>query len=315
MSAGEVRCRHAAGWYTPDSLPAEFRAFDTPIEGLGAGSVTKLGLLDLALAPSAGATRIVRQSLHGPLYILRPIYTDPGRPDMAFIYTLQMGDGLVQGDRNRIELDCAPGSAVHVTTQAATKLYRMDDNFATQMVNLRAGDGAYVEYLPDPVIPFRGARFYQRLRFTVASTATVVLGEILLPGRVAQGEVHAYTLYYSDTEIGGLDGTPFVVDRTKLAPVSASPRSPGRLGPYDVLATLYVVTRKVPARHLSDCLYRCLSSLTSVQIGVSELSNGCGVIVRMLGSNSPEVRAAFHVAWNEARLLLIGVPAPDLRKS
>jgi urease accessory protein len=302
-------------WYSPDELPAEFRAFDTPVEGLPAGSVTKLGLLDLDLAPSEGATRIVRQSLHGPLYILRPIYTDPGRPDMAFIYALQMGDGLVQGDRYRIDLDCAPGSAVHFTTQAATKLYRMHDNFATQIVDLRAGDGAYVEYLPDPIIPFRDARFYQRTRLKLAATASVILGEILLPGRVAYGEVHAYTLYCADTEVSGLDGTPLVIDRVKLAPTAVSPRSPGLLGPYDVLATLYIVTRKVPARELSDCLHRRLAAQTSVQAGVSELPNGCGVAVRMLGASSPEVRAAFHLAWNEARLRLIGVPAPDLRKS
>src|SRR5262245_59821069 len=234
---------------------------------------------------------------------------------MAFIYALQMGDGLVQGDRSRVALDCAPGSAVHVTTQAATKLYRMDDNFATQIVDLRAGDGAYVEYLPDSIIPFRGARFYQRTRVMVATTANVVFGEILLPGRVAYGEVHAYTLYCADTAVSGLDGTPLVVGRVRPAPGARSPRSPGRLGPHDVLATLYVVSREVPARELSDCLHRRLAAETSVLAGVSELPNECGVAVRMLGASSPEVRAAFRLAWNEARLLLIGVPAPDLRKS
>lgn len=314
MSTGEPGPHHDAGWYTPDDLPCEFRAFDTPVKGLGAGNITKLGLLDLDFAPSAGATRIIRQSLHGPLYILRPIYTDPRRPDMAFIYMLQMGDGPVQGDRYRIELNCAPNSAVHITTQAATKLYRMDDNFATQVVNLRVGDGAYVEYLPDPVIPFRDTRFYQRLCLTVAPTATIVLGEILFPGRVAHGEAHAYTLYYADTEVSASDGALLFTDRIAFAPAVASPQSPGRLGPYDVLATLYIVTRQLPARELADCLRRSLATQTSVLAGVSELPNVCGVAVRMLGSSSSEVRAAFHLAWNEARLLLIGAPAPDLRK-
>lgn len=314
MSAAESRLHDDPKWYTPDDLPAEFQVFDTSIEGLSAGSTTKLGLLDLTFAPSAGATRIVRQSLHGPLYLFRPIYVDPRRPDMAFIYLLQMGDGLVQGDRYRIELDCAPGAAVHVTTQAATKLYRMDDNFATQIINLRVGDGAYIEYLPDPVIPFRDARFYQRIRLIVAHTASVIFGEILLPGRVAYGEAHAYTLYYADTEVSGLDGTSLFADRIKLAPPMASPQSPGRLGHYEVLATLYIVTRQIPARHLSDGLHRALATQAAVLAGVSELPNACGVVVRLLGSSSQEVRAAFHLAWNEARLLLLGVPAPNLRK-
>lgn len=314
MSAHAVELHHDPRRHTPDDLPVEIQALDTPVEGLGAGSVTKLGLLDLAFAPSAGATRIVRQSLHGPLYMLRPIYVDPQRRDMAFIYALQMGDGLVQGDRYHIALDCAHGSAVHFTTQAATKLYRMSDNFAAQLVDLRVDDGAYLEYLPDPVIPFRGARFYQRLRLAVAPTASVILGEILLPGRVACGEVHAYTLYYADTEVSRLDGTPLVFDRVKLTPPDASPRSPGRLGPYDVLATLLIVTRQAPTRQLADCLHRCLDSHVSVLAGVSELPNASGVAVRLLGAHAPEVRSAFHVAWNEARLQVIGVPAPDRRK-
>lgn len=75
------------------------------------------------------------------------------------------------------------------------------------------------------------------------------------------------------------------------------------------------MTRQLPARHLSDCLYHFLATQTSVLAGVSELPSECGVAVRMLGSSAPEVRAIFHLAWNEARLLLIGVPAPDLRKS
>jgi urease accessory protein len=314
MNAVEPALRGDPAWYTPADLPAEFRAFDTPVAGLDAGSVTKLGLLDLEFAPVAGVTRIVRQSLRGLLYHFRPIYVDPGRPDMAFIYALQMGDGMVQGDRYRLDLDCAPGSAMHFTTQAATKLYRMERNFASQLVNLRAGDGAFVEYLPDPVIPFRDARFYQRVNLTVAPTASVILGEMLLPGRVAHGESHAYTLYRTDLEACSTDGTLLFADRTMLDPCLASPRSPGRLGPYHVLATLYLVTGRVPVRDLADGLWRCLAECDSVLAGVSELPNGCGVVVRLLGATSLAVKQSFHLAWNQARLLLFGVPAPDLRK-
>jgi urease accessory protein len=123
-------------WYTPPNLPPAVQAFDTPVAHLGVGGAGKVGLLDLALAPVAGATRIVRQFQQMPLYLFHPIYTDRGRPDMAFLYLLQGGDGLLQGDRYRLDLACAPGAAVHVTTQAATKIYRMEDNFASQIINL-----------------------------------------------------------------------------------------------------------------------------------------------------------------------------------
>jgi urease accessory protein len=301
-------------WYTPPNLPPEVRAFDTPVAHLGVGGAGKVGVLDLTLAPVAGATRIVRQYQQMPLYHFYPIYIDRGRPDMAFLYLLQAGDGLLQGDRYRLDLACAPGAAVHVTTQAATKIYRMEDNFASQIINLSVGAGAFVEYLPDPVIPFRDSRFYQRLCLTLDPTASVILGETLLPGRVARGEAHAYTIYYTDLEVYTPEGVLLFADRIVLEPAAASPRSPGRLGPYDVLASLYVVTRQIPAPDLAAALHDGLAAQGAVLAGVSELPNGCGVAVRLLGPTSLEVKNAVHLAWNTARLMLIGVPAPDLRK-
>lgn len=314
MSKAPTRGRDDPCWYTPADLPAEIRVFDTPLPHLGVGSAGKVGVLDLGLAPIAGVTRVVRQFQKLPLYFFHPLYIDPGWPEMAFVYTLQSGEGIVQGDRYRLDLDCASGAAVHFTSQAAAKIYRMENNFATQIVNLTIGAGAFVEYLPDPVIPFQGARFYQCMLVTIDPEASLILGEILLPGRVARGEAHAYALFYADVEVRAPDGKLLFADRLKLAPGSASPRSLGLLGPYAVLATLYVVTRQLPAGILVDRLHRCLATRQDVLAGVSELPNGCGVVVRALGDTSATVAAAMRAAWNEARLALVGRPAPDLRK-
>lgn len=301
-------------WYTPADLPAAFQAFDTPVAHLGVGGSGKVGLLDLTLAPVAGVTRIVHQFQRLPLYLFHPIYTDPGRRDMAFLYLLQGGDGLLQGDRYRLDLDCAPGAAVHVTTQAATKVYRMESNFATQLVNITAGAGAFVEYLPDPVIPFRDARFYQRIQVTTDPTASVILGETLLPGRSAYGESHAYTLYYTDLAVSAPTGALLFADRIAFQPDVAMPRSPGRLGSYEMLATLYVVTRQIPPRDLAEAVRDALAAQPGTLYGVSELPNESGVVARLLGNSSSEVKSALHLAWTTARLLLIGVSAPNLRK-
>ncbi|HEU5330790.1 MAG: urease accessory protein UreD [Thermomicrobiales bacterium] len=301
-------------WYTPPDLPVPFQVFDTPVAHLGVGSAGKVGVLDLALAPVAGATRLVRHFQQMPLYLFHPIYIDPGRPDMAFLYLLQGGDGLLQGDRYRMDITCAPGAAVHITTQAASKLYRMADNFASQLINLRVGAGAYLEYLPDPVIPFRDARYYQRLGLTVDPTASVILGETLLPGRVARGEAHAYTLYYADLAASAPDGDLLFADRLVLDPAAMTPRSPGRLGSHDVLATLYVVTHQCPPAELVAALRDALAAQDAVLAGVSALPNDCGAVARLLGPTSLTVKNALHRAWRAARLLLIGVPPPDLRK-
>jgi urease accessory protein len=204
---------------------------------------------------------------------------------------------------------------VHVTTQSSTKVFTARDNFATQLVNLRVGAGAVLEYLPDPVVPFRGSRLFQRTSLTAAEDATVILGEILLPGRVAHDEAHAYDLCWAETEARDLDGTLLFADRMRLRPGHiGDPSSPGVLGGYDVVAGLYVVCSRMPPPDLVTLLREALAEVPDVLAGVSELPAGCGAGVRMLGHTSGAVQAAMHTVWNRARTSLVGAPAPDLRK-
>lgn len=80
------------------------------------------------------------------------------------------------------------------------------------------------------------------------------------------------------------------------------------------MAALYVITQQSPAGAVADRLHRCLATLPDVLAGVSELPNGCGVAVRALDHTSETVGATMRLAWNEARLALWDLLAPDLRK-
>jgi urease accessory protein len=315
MTTAVVR-RDDPAWYTPASLPAEIMGFDDGIRGgLLVGAPGKVGLLELMLAPSGGATRVQRQYQRAPLYIYRPIYLDPGRPDMAFVFVQQSGDGLVQGDRYRIDIHCGPGSAAHITTQAATNVFGARQNFATQLVHLHAAAGAVVEYLPDPLVPFRGARLFQRTRVTADRSATVILGETLLPGRVAHCEAHVYDVICCETELRSPAGTLQFADVLRLNPAGGEdPRSLGVLGGHDVVATLYVVTGQMEPSAIVSLLRETLAACPGVVAGASELPGDCGAVARVLGPTSKVVKGAMRNAWSAARVALVGVPAPDLRK-
>ena len=271
------------------------------------------GVLELSLARHGGATRIERHYQRAPLHVYRPIYLDENLPEMAFVYVQQFGDGFVDGDRCRIDVACGPDAAVHLTTQAATNLYRAERGVAGQVVNLDVASGGILEYLPDAVVPFRGSRFVQHTRLTVAPTATAIVGELLLPGRVARGELHEYELYRSETEARRPDGTLLFADVLCLSPgESEGVHSPGLLGVRQVVATLYVVTGKSAADLVA--VLREAPAGDGVLTGVSELPGACGASVRLLGHTSKDVRAALTASWQAARRWLLGVPVPDLRK-
>ncbi|MEU0288189.1 urease accessory protein UreD [Streptomyces sp. NPDC006147] len=309
-----VRDRLAPEYYEPVRLPPELSAFSAMPETLGPGSAAKVGILDLGYALRGDRTELVERYQKSPLEIMRPLYVDPELPGMAFTYVMATGGGIAQADRYRQDLRCGPGTQALFTTQAATKVYRMEQDYATQRVHLTADDGAYVEYLPDPLIPFAGARFHQSVVLTVDENATVVYGETVTAGRIARGERHEYTVLSNDLEIRRPDGTLLAVDTLRLRPDGpGGVTGPGVFAGYDHVASLFVVSGRRPADEIADTLHRALTE-RQVLHGASVLPDDCGAWVRILAREQPRAAAAVRTAWDAVRRLLIGHPAPDLRK-
>lgn len=312
MSATRLSPEH----YEPRPLPGEVAAYASVPEMLPAGAAGKVAILDLRFAPIDGRTELVERYQRSPLQVIRPLYYDPSRPDLAIVLIMSAGAGMVQGDRFRIDATCAPGSALHLTTQGATKVMRMEHDYATSVVHLTAGAGSLLEYLPDPIIPAAGSRSYHRTRVTVGPGTTAIVGETIRAGRLAHGERHDYDILATDLEILRPDGTPLVLDRVRLAPglTEDGIAGPGVLGDADQLAALHVVSDAAPAAEIADALRAALAD-ADVRWGVSVLPGECGAWVRMLGSDSPNLDRAIRDAWDAARRLLLGVPAPRMRKS
>ena len=296
------------------NLPLEVLAYAEPLDGnLGAGTPGKLGVLDLSLVAVNGVTRVSRQLQRAPLHLFQPIYLDAGLPGMAYLYLQQAGDGLVQGDRYRIGIACGDDTEVHITSQTPTKVFAARQDYVSQLVDLTVGADAYVEYLPDAVVPCAGSRLFQRTRLTVDRTSTVLIGDALLPGRVAYGESHAYDLYWSELEVyDATDGELLFADAQRIQPGGDAP-SLAVLAGYAVLATFHVVTRKAPPAELVTEL-RSIPRESGVLVGATELPNSCGVTVRVLADTSEQIRTQLRTVWDTVRRMLVGCGAPDLRK-
>ncbi|WP_371631286.1 urease accessory protein UreD [Streptomyces sp. NBC_00341] len=307
--------RLAEEYYAAVRIPPDVAALASVPDTLAPGSPAKVGILDLAFAVRGGRTELVERYQKTPLQIMRPLWIDPALPGMSYVYLMATGGGYAQADRYRMDFRCGPDTQVHLTTQAATKVFRMEHDYASQRVHLTAEAGSYVEYLPDPLIPFKDARFYQRTEVTVASGATVVVGDTLTAGRLARGERHAYRVLATDLRISRPDGTLLALDTLRLTPggEGESVLGPGVFAGHDHVASLFVVTGRAPAAEVADALHGALAPL-GVLYGVSVLPRECGAWVRLLDDSPIRVAAAHQAAWQSVRRLLTGHPAPDLRK-
>ncbi|MFC1413218.1 urease accessory protein UreD [Streptacidiphilus sp. N1-12] len=305
--------RLAPAHYEPVRVPREVVRHAAVPDTLAVGQAGKVGLLELCFERRGERTELVGQFQKAPLQVMRPLYYDPCRPDLPIIQVMSTGGGIVQGDRLRIDLRCGPGASVHLTTQAATKVHRMEFDYATQQVAVEAGADSYVEYLPDPTIPFIGSRLYQRTVVTAAPTATVLAGETLYAGRLARGERYDYDVLASDFELRRPDGGLLALDTMRLVPGTAGVAGPAVLAGHDIVSTFYAVTSLAPAAAVADALHRALAD-SGTLFGVSVLPQDCGAWVRLLTSDPCAASAAVRAAWDAVRRLLTGSPAPVMRK-
>lgn len=312
-TAGRLEPAH----YEPPRVPPEVRRHGSVPDTLGVGRPGKVGLLELGFERVGGRTELVRHYQKSPLQIMRPLYFDPYRPDLPVTFLMSTGGGVVQADRLRTDLAFGAGTSAHITTQAATKVYRMEHDYAVAQTFLTAGPDAYVEYLPDPVIPYVDSRFYQRTVITAAPSATVLVSETVLAGRLARGERHAYAVFASDFEVRRPDGELVALDTVRLEPGGLG--GPGVTGPavmagHAVMACFFAVSPLAPARELANLLHDTLAG-AELAYGVSVLPQECGAWVRVLGDRTEAVTQALTAAWDAVRRRLIGVPAPAIRKT
>jgi urease accessory protein len=275
------------------------------------------GLADLLLAPRAGRTRLVRSETRPPLLVGRALYPDEALPDLTRIIIANPTAGIFAGDRLRVRVRVAAGGRAHLATQGATRIHTMPHGGATQTVRLEVAPGAALEWLPEPTIPFRGARCSQGTTAIVALGGTLIYGDILLPGRIASGETLAYTRLTNRLTLARPDGTTLYHERFSLLPGARSPLGRALLGPTPAaLGTFLIVTDAVPAEVLRDQLRAAFAALPGddLRCGVALLPGGGGVCLRALATEAAPITAAFRLAWAVARARIWDVGLPPQRK-
>lgn len=302
--------------YEPERVPHEVARHSSVPDTLPVGSPAKVGMLELEFARRGERTELVHRYQKSPLQIMYPLYYDPARPDMPYTYIMSTGGGILQADRLRTDLLFGPGTSAYITTSAYTKVLKMEHDYAVAQTNISLGADAYVEYLPDPIIPFAQSRLYQRTAVTLPESATLIAGETVLAGRLARDERHQYAVLASDFEVSRPDGAVITLDRVRLTPDGGDTGGLAVLGDRDVLSTLYVFTPHASAAELGDLLHAALAPTygDAMALGVSALPGDVGSWVRIVGDDARLVAAATTTAWRALRRRLTGRDAPAIRK-
>jgi urease accessory protein len=277
------------------------------------GTPGKEGYLRLAFERGAGGRTVMSEwERRVPLIVQQALYFDEHLPGMACVYILSSGGPNVDGDRFRQDVTLHPGAEVYLSTGAATKLAEMRYNHSALTQHLRLEAGAYLEYLPEPVIPCRHTRFAAATRLQVHPTATVCYAETYTCGRRHyEGECFAYDVLAVGMRGERPDGTLLFTERFVVEPDLHSPRGCGVMGEYEVFANVVVMTPLPHARALHASTPAFRDAERGVMAGTSLLPAEAGIIYKVLGRNTEEVKRMVRAFASSVRQQVKGVPLQE----
>ena len=159
----------------PGFLPGpEFARFADEPPQMGSGARGKSGLLRLGLEKRGDRTILADLASRSPYLTSRALHCDAAMPDAPWLFTITSSGGVLQGDRLRLDVSLGAGARAHLTTQSATKVHTMDANYGFVIQTIALAEGAYLEFLSDPLLLHRGARFASRTDIVIAPSATLL---------------------------------------------------------------------------------------------------------------------------------------------
>ena len=303
-------------FYIPEDIPPEVLAYGSVLSQLGVGKAGKVGALVLKLEHDPGRQKTVAKEQYSkvPLYTQRALYLEESLPSMAYMFIISPSGGILQGDRYRMDITLKNNAFFHLTTQGATRLYRMDKNYATQLVNITVGEGCYFEYIPDQIIPYRSSRFYQNVTLNAHDNSTMIYSEILVPGRVGSGESFEYDICYLKTRAKNQNGDLRFIDIALLEPKKRNIKYFGILEGFDVIGTVYILTEEKYIRRLNDQINSAIEPLPKIYGGATILPNNSGLMVRLLGPFASDIRDIIYEIVRISRKAILNAEFSRIRK-
>jgi urease accessory protein len=303
-------------FYIPEDIPPEVLAYGSVLSQLGVGKAGKVGALVLKLEHDPGRQKTVAKEQYSkvPLYTQRALYLEESLPSMAYMFIISPSGGILQGDRYRMDITLKNNAFFHLTTQGATRLYRMDKNYATQLVNITVGEGCYFEFIPDQIIPYRSSRFYQNITLNAHDNSTMIYSEILVPGRVSSGESFEYDICYLKASAKNQKGDLRFIDIALLEPKKRNIKDFGVLEGFDVIGTVYILTEEKYIRNLNDQINSAIESLPKIYGGATILPNNSGVMVRLLGPFASDIRDIIYEIVRISRKVILNAEFSRIRK-
>ena len=187
-----------------------------------------------------------------------------------------------------------------------TIVHETKTSTAVQQISIAANENAYIEYLPDPLVMFPGARLSSRIKIVAADSATVMVTDSFLAHDPnATGGV--FDQLANELVVETPEGRLRCLDRFEITGEQLA--SDDRFSAHGT----FVCIDESLGEEARLSINQTLSEIPGIYAGISTLPDGAGLWWRLLASDSQALRDGLNTAWRALRQLKTGL-VPHLRR-
>lgn len=293
----------------------EMEPYLAPPDAMYVGAPGKQGYLRMVFELDREGKSIMRDlERRVPIIVQQELYFDREWKELPCVYILSSGGANLDGDRYQQDIYLKKDSFAWVSTGAATKISEMKRNYSGMRQNITLEEGAYLEFMPEPVIPCRHARFICDTDLTVHPTATLFYSEVYMGGRKYYEKPESFVYDILSVCCKGLrpDGTrlfreKFVVEPERLL----NPRQLGIMGKFDIFANVIVMTPPDKAEEIYARTTPILDMKQMIATGITRLPNQAGVLFKVLGMETGPVKKLVREFCSTVRETVKGIKVAE----
>jgi len=252
-------------------------------------------------------------------------------PQLAVVQ-MDGSPGMLEGDCYSFDWRLEDGVRLYATNQAYTRVHPCAGGGLTRLrQKLALGAGSVLEWIPEPIMLFRDARFVSETEIELAEGAVCVVSDIFCPGRLARGEVFEFRSYDAKTTVR-YAGEPIHYQRQRWEPERLPLGNAGCFGEYTHVGTFSVFSDLLTT-DLADRVRERLDRSEGLEaFGEDDFPGAAGVpaaegivwgvartarhglVVQAAGLAAWRLQKLFLAAWDAVRQELLGEPPLRLLK-
>ena len=269
------------------------------------------GLIDLVLEKQGDVVVSPRKYFNGVFKLSPKMELDVERIPAYFL--MQLGGGIVEGERYNINVELKENVRAIVTTQAANKVYKCENSYESfQETTLKLEENSILEYITDPVILYKNAVYRQENNIYMTKSSTLIYTDGITSGWSPDKKRFQYEKAKLKTNIY-MDGVPVLLDNMLINPREDDIDGLGFMEGYKNFATLIILDDRIDKNIIEHLREEILKLNLDINFGITGLEVN-GFVLRVIGNLTQDLEEVVGLCHNYIRRKVLNSQNLTIRK-